>query len=82
MAIGASAPLAVNYYNVELKPRAVVLMCSDGLHGVVEGAKLETILRPSLNGTSLEETCRHLIDAAKDAGGPDNVTAVLVRKAA
>jgi len=82
MAIGASAPLAVNCYTVELKRRSIVLMCSDGLHGVVEAPQMERILRASLNGTSLDESCRRLIDAAKDAGGPDNVTAVLVRKAA
>jgi protein phosphatase len=82
MAIGASAPLAVNYYSVHLKTRAIVLMCSDGLHGVVEAPQMEHILRASLNGTSLEESCQRLIDAAKDAGGPDNVTALLVRRAA
>ena len=32
------------------------------------------------NGATLEESCRNLIDAAKRAGGPDNVTAVLMRK--
>jgi serine/threonine protein phosphatase PrpC len=28
----------------------------------------------------LEESCRKLIAAAKKAGGPDNITTVLVRK--
>ncbi len=45
MAIGASAPLTVNYYSVPLRPGALVLMCSDGLHGVVEAPQLERILR-------------------------------------
>ena len=36
MAIGAGAPLTVNYYCVPLAGGALVLMCSDGLHGVVE----------------------------------------------
>jgi serine/threonine protein phosphatase PrpC len=82
MAIGASAPLTVNYYSVPLKHGALVLMCSDGLHGVVEPPQLEQILRGGLNGDSLEDSCRKLIHAAKEAGGPDNVTAVLVRKIA
>jgi protein phosphatase len=82
MAIGASAPLTVNYYSVALKPGALLLMCSDGLHGVVEAAELERILRGGRNGVSLEDSCRKLVEAAKDAGGPDNVTAVLVLKAA
>jgi PPM family protein phosphatase len=82
MAIGAAAPLTVNYYSVPLKRRALVLMCSDGLHGVVEGPELERILRGGQNSVSLEASCHRLIEAAKQAGGPDNISAVLVRKAA
>jgi protein phosphatase len=82
MAIGASTPLTVNYYSVEMNPGAVLLMCSDGLHGVVEAPRMEQILQGGRNGAPLEESCRRLIEAAKEAGGPDNVTAVLVRKSA
>jgi serine/threonine protein phosphatase PrpC len=82
MAIGASAPLTVNYYSVPLNPGILVMICSDGLHGVVGLAEMEQILRGGRNGVSLEESCRRLIEAAKEAGGPDNVTAVLVKKAA
>jgi serine/threonine protein phosphatase PrpC len=82
MAIGASAPLTVNYYSVPIEPGSLVLICSDGLHGVVESPQLEQILRGGRGGVSLEESCRRLVDAAKDAGGPDNVTVLLVRKAA
>jgi protein phosphatase len=82
MAIGASTPLTVNYYSAPLRPGTLVLICSDGLHGVVETPQLEQILRSGRNGDSLEDICRRLVAAAKEAGGPDNVTAVLVRKAA
>jgi len=80
MAIGASAPLTVNYYSVELRKGALLLICSDGLHGVVDQIELEGILRGGRNGMPLEESCRKLIAAAKKAGGPDNITTVLVRK--
>jgi PPM family protein phosphatase len=81
MAIGASAPLTVNYYSVPLKSRALVLICSDGLHGVIDPRSLERILRGGMDGTSLDDACRQLIEAAKDAGGPDNITVMLIRKA-
>lgn len=81
MAIGAGSPLAVNYYAVRLEPGSLALLCSDGLHGVVETPRLEEILRSGRNGASLEHCCRLLVDAAKNAGGPDNVTVVLLRKA-
>jgi protein phosphatase len=80
MAIGASAPLTINHYRVPLATGNVVLICSDGLHGVVEAPQMEAILNSGRNGGSLEESCRNLIEAAKRAGGPDNVTAVLIRK--
>ena len=82
MPIGASGPLTVNYYSVTLNSGATVLICSDGLHGVVAGDELEQLVRAGQNGASLEETCRWLIEAAKQAGGPDNITVVLVRKVA
>jgi serine/threonine protein phosphatase PrpC len=80
MAIGASAPLTVNYYSVPLQAGAIVLMCSDGLHGVLESGELEHILKSGWQGATLEDSCHQLIDAAKHAGGPDNVTVVLVKK--
>src|SRR5215510_10748408 len=78
MAIGASAPLTINHYRVPLAKGNLVLICSDGLHGVLEAPQMEQILCGGRDGVSLEESCRHLIDAAKKAGGPDNVTAVLM----
>jgi protein phosphatase len=81
MAIGASTPLTVNYYSVPLQAGALVMICSDGLHGVLEPPQLEQILRRGRVGV-LEESCGELIAAAKDAGGPDNVTVILVRKSA
>ena len=79
MAIGASAHLSINYYRVPLSAGAMVLICSDGLHGVLEAPVIEGILAYGRR-TSLEESCQKLIQAAKDAGGPDNITTVLMRK--
>lgn len=80
MAIGAAHPLTVNYYAIRLAPRALVLISSDGLHGVVEQSGIEHILRDNdSGGDGLEVKCRRLIAAAREAGGPDNITAVLLR---
>jgi protein phosphatase len=82
MAIGASVPLTVNCYSVALETGSLILLCSDGLHGVVDAGQLQQILEAGRSGAHLEESCRRLIEAAKEAGGPDNVTAILMRKAA
>jgi protein phosphatase len=78
MAIGAAAPLTINSYAVAPPPGSLVLICSDGLHGVVEEGEIEGILRAGA-GTPLAESCRRLIEAARGAGGPDNITVLLLR---
>ncbi len=82
MAIGVGGTLSIHYYMIPLRPSALLLMCSDGLHGVVEAPVLERIMRDNTSGhDQLEYKCRALIEAAKEAGGPDNVTCVLLRGA-
>jgi protein phosphatase len=78
MAIGAAAPLTINSYAVAPPPGSLVLICSDGLHGVVEEGEIEGILRAGA-GTPLAESCAKLIEAARGAGGPDNITVLLLR---
>ena len=82
MAIGAGVALEINYYHdIRLEPGDMLLMCSDGLHGVVEEQRIAGILRGGAPDQPLEEKCRELIEAARGAGGPDNITAVLLRAA-
>jgi len=76
MAIGVSAELRIHSYSLQPNPGMQVLLCSDGLHGVVDETLIGDTLRRE---ASLEDKCQSLIQAAKDAGGPDNVTAVLLR---
>jgi serine/threonine protein phosphatase PrpC len=53
-----------------------VLLCTDGLTGMVDDAAIEAILR---RPGSVGETCHALIDGALQQGGKDNVTVVLAR---
>lgn len=75
MAIGVSQTLRIHSYAVPLETGAQFLLCSDGLHGVVDVQIIREILE---SGEALESKCHALIDAAKRAGGPDNITAVLL----
>jgi protein phosphatase len=52
------------------------LICCDGLWGPVDEQTLADVL---IGTPDLGQACAALIDLANDAGGPDNVTAVLVR---
>ena len=75
MAIGVSPTLRIHSYAVPLESGAQFLLCSDGLHGVVDTPTIGEILASE---GALEGKCNALIDAAKRAGGPDNITAVLL----
>jgi protein phosphatase len=76
MAIGVSDELRVHTYRVEPKRGMLLLLCSDGLHGVVPEPELAATLAGQ---ETLEDKCRRMIAMAKDRGGPDNITAVLLK---
>jgi protein phosphatase len=76
MAVGVGSELTIKYYMVSMKPGAILLLSSDGLHGVIDSNEIEAILKDSAD---LATKSKHLIAAAKKAGGPDNVTVVLIR---
>ncbi|HEX2372716.1 MAG TPA: Stp1/IreP family PP2C-type Ser/Thr phosphatase [Actinomycetota bacterium] len=61
---------------VGLRPGDQVLLCSDGLTEAVADARIAELLSAGADG---ETACRSLIDAANTAGGPDNITVVLIR---
>jgi protein phosphatase len=79
MAVGVGPAIRIRYYGVNLKPGGVMMLSSDGLHGVVAEAQIEEILNDAQ--ATLEERCRELISASNDAGSPDNVTVLLIRLA-
>jgi PPM family protein phosphatase len=79
MAVGVGAALRIRYYAVSLKPGSILMLSSDGLHGVVPDSQLEEIL--SDRRKPIEAKCDELISAAHSAGSPDNVTVLLIQRA-
>jgi serine/threonine protein phosphatase PrpC len=61
---------------VELLPGDRLLLCSDGLSSVVTDERIEEIMRAVPVPT---ETCQALVDEANGAGGPDNVTTLILQ---
>lgn len=76
MAIGVSHNVTVKAGRVETPPGCQILLCSDGLHGLVDNQKLQEILNSPI---SLEARCHSFVEAARQGGGPDNITAVLLQ---
>jgi serine/threonine protein phosphatase PrpC len=56
-------------------PGDLLLLCSDGLTDMISSA---TIMQVLTSKNNIESKARALVDAANDAGGNDNITAVLV----
>ncbi len=76
MAVGSADELRVFSRRIEMSVGDQILLCSDGLHGVLSENNLTEALESE---KSLPEKCHSLIEAAKSAGGPDNVTALLIQ---
>jgi protein phosphatase len=75
--VGVSASVDVDGGR-EAEPLAhgdTLLVCSDGLHGVVEDDDLAAVAA----GPDLEVACREAIALANEHGGPDNISIVLAR---
>ena len=77
MAVGVGSAVRILYYALELERGDLLLLTTDGLHGVVSEPEIKHILQDG--GSSLENKCQQLMDAAHHAGSPDNVTVMLLR---
>jgi protein phosphatase len=74
-ALGMRASVKVDVQQVHLEAGDMLLLCSDGLHGMLDDASIANAAKAEHN---LEEACELLVALANDAGGTDNVSVVLV----
>lgn len=78
-ALGSDEPLDVVIERHRLQPGDTLLLCTDGLSGVVSNKDLEDDLR---RGGTPEDIVQRLIALAEKRGGPDNITVLHVRSEA
>lgn len=74
-AVGQVEEVEVDTYMRLLPRHGKLLLCTDGLCGPVSDEEMQTILQKDI---SLEEMVSELTDAAMEAGGYDNITAIVV----
>lgn len=79
-ALGVTEPekLGVECLSGELRAGMQLLLCSDGLTEEVDDAEIARLL--AQKEISAQECTEHLVAAALDGGGSDNVTAVVLRR--
>jgi len=75
-ALGPEPDIDVDLHTHRVHAGDVLLLCSDGLTGMIGEDEVEQILERAAN---LRDAGRALVDAANEAGGRDNITVVLFR---
>jgi PPM family protein phosphatase len=73
-ALGTAETVQVDLTIVDLRAGDTLLLCSDGLSGMVKDAELRNILAAA---SDPKTACERLIDRANAAGGHDNITVVV-----
>lgn len=73
--IGDKPEVEVDISTVKLSPGDRILLCSDGLTGMVPDEQILEIIESS---PSPQSACDALIETANNAGGEDNITIILV----
>ena len=74
-AIGASREPKVDFFEVDLEKHDRILLCSDGLTNMVSDEEILDIMESEYIGDVVDI----LIDEAKENGGNDNITAIVIQ---
>ena len=75
-ALGTQKSVTPDLFELVAEPGDLFLLCSDGLTGELTDALIGSMLAVDL---PLNDLCARLVKAAKEAGGHDNITCLLVR---
>lgn len=75
-ALGTQSQVTADVFELEAEPGDLFMLCSDGLTRELADPTIQTLLN---NDLPLEALSARLVDAAKKAGGHDNITCLLVR---
>ncbi len=75
-ALGQGEPFDPDVSSIRMPENCFLMLCSDGLWSVVNDQDIQRII---METTSPDQACQNLVDAANAAGGPDNISAILIR---
>ena len=75
-ALGQGESLEADVFTVPFPQAGYLMICSDGLWGVISE---KDIYRSIAEAPNLHRACQNMVEAANLAGGPDNITVILVQ---
>jgi len=76
-ALGAGESVIPDYFEVELSPEDVVLMCSDGLSNMMDDMDILSVV--NRYNEDIESACLELVNKANENGGKDNISVVMLK---
>ncbi|MCR4589057.1 MAG: Stp1/IreP family PP2C-type Ser/Thr phosphatase [Lachnospiraceae bacterium] len=74
-AVGGLDTIDVDFFEVELEPGDLVLLCSDGLTNMIDDEKIRILMN---TGRDVVEKAEELVRAANENGGKDNISVIIV----
>ena len=74
-AVGVEETVRIDFFELTLQEKDLVLMCTDGLTNMLED---ETIYGVLLGTGTLEEKAKELVRRANENGGRDNISVILI----
>ncbi|HUN23825.1 MAG TPA: protein phosphatase 2C domain-containing protein [Anaerolineales bacterium] len=77
-AVGQGEGLEVDVYKYVLEIGQRLVLCSDGLWSMVDERTLTHLVLSHPN--DMQAACKSMVQAANGAGGPDNITVVMVER--
>jgi serine/threonine protein phosphatase PrpC len=77
-ALGQGELLEPDIFTIPFPTAGLLMLCSDGLWGVISE---QDLLRAVREAPNLQRACQNLVSAANTAGGPDNISVILVQLA-
>ena len=75
-ALGQGNILEPDIFTVAFPQTGYLMLCSDGLWGVVAEQDIYRMINDAPN---LQRACQNLVEAANAAGGPDNISVIIVQ---
>ncbi|MBV9257226.1 MAG: Stp1/IreP family PP2C-type Ser/Thr phosphatase, partial [Ktedonobacteraceae bacterium] len=73
--LGTQSEVDVDVFTEQLEEGDSFILCTDGLSGLVGDEELRTIVDQYVP----QESVYHLVERANENGGPDNITAIVIR---
>lgn len=75
-ALGQGETLEADIFTIPFPQPGYLMLCSDGLWGVISE---NDITRAVMESNTLHRACQLMVEAANNAGGPDNISVILIQ---